>query len=103
MSHYQSAPAGKDPELWEIAQKRASFKKHLLTYIIVNGFLWALWFFSNDDHDYSDQMFDHYNFPWPIWSTLGWGIGLAFHYAGAYIFPKTNSVEKEYQKLKNKQ
>ena len=41
-------------------------------------------------------------YPWPIWSSLGWGIGLAFHFAGAYVFPKANSVEKEYEKLTNK-
>ncbi|MBK6380401.1 MAG: hypothetical protein IPF72_12080 [Chitinophagaceae bacterium] len=32
---------------------------------------------------------------------IGWGIGLAFHFAGAYVFPKANSVEREYEKLKN--
>lgn len=96
MSNYQPTPEGKDPVLWEIAQRRASFKSHLLTYLIVNAFLWGLWYFSSGQ-DYSGR------FPWPIWSTLGWGIGLAFHFAGAYIFPKANSVESEYQKLnKNK-
>jgi hypothetical protein len=91
MSHYQPAPEGKDPALWEIAQRRASFKTHALTYIIVNTFLWCLWYFSSGKN-YSV-------YPWPIWSTLGWGIGLAFHFAGAYIFPRANSVEKEYEKL----
>lgn len=99
MSHSQQAPEGKDPVLWEIAQKRAGFKSHLLTYIIVNGFFWALWFFGgHNGHEYS-----HDYLPWPVWPMLGWGIGLAFHFAGAYVFPKANSVEKEYQKLKNNQ
>ena len=31
MSDYKPAPEGKDPELWEIAQKRASFKTHAVT------------------------------------------------------------------------
>jgi hypothetical protein len=97
MSHnYQPAPEGKDPVFWEVAQKRASFKGHLLAYIIVNVFLWALWYFSGQRYSGG-----HYNYPWPVWSTLGWGIGLAFHFAGAYVFPKANLVEKEYQKLKN--
>ena len=95
--HHQPAPAGKDPELWEIAQKRASFKTHLLSYIIVNGFFWVLWYFT--EGAYGNEEY----FPWPVWSMFGWGIGLAFHYADAYVFPKTNSVEKEYQKLINKQ
>ncbi|MFM6924713.1 MAG: 2TM domain-containing protein [Ferruginibacter sp.] len=104
MSDYQPAPEGKDPVLWEIAQKRASFKKHLTSYVIVNGFLWALWFFTSSHYEsfrINDiNTWEH--FPWPIWPALGWGIGLAFHYSDAYLFPKANSVEREYDKLKNK-
>ncbi len=103
MSNYQPAPEGKDPELWEIAQKRAGFKSHALTYVIINAFLWAVWYFSAsyDHFKITEMRWGH--FPWPLWSTLGWGVGLAFHFAGAYVFPKANSVEKEYEKLKNKQ
>lgn len=91
-AHTQSA--GRDPQLWEIAKRRASFKSHLGTYIIVNGFLWALWFYTTRDNNvYMSR------FPWPMWSTLGWGIGLIFHYLGAYVYPKQNTVEKEYEKL----
>ena len=103
MSDYQPAPEGKDPVLWEIAQKRASFKKHLVIYVIVIGFLWAIWLFTSshyEDFNLGNISWEH--FPWPIWPTLGWGIGLAFHYSDAYLFPKSNSVEREYDKLKNK-
>lgn len=105
MSHYQQqAPEGKDPALWEIAQKRASFKTHAFTYIIVNLFLWGVWSFTgngNDEIELGHWRGGHY--PWPIWTTLGWGIGLAFHFSRAYVFPKANSVEREYDKLKNQQ
>ena len=70
----------KDKQLWEIAQKRASFKRHLMTYIVVNIFMWAVWAMTGS-HRYNSGM------PWPLWSTLGWGIGLAFHYFGAYDCP----------------
>jgi len=105
MSHYQQTPPeGKDPVLWEIARKRASFKSHALTYVIVNLFFWGIWYFtSNGDHDVDIEGWKLHNYPWPIWPALGWGIGLAFHFAEAYIFPKTNSVEREYEKLKNEQ
>lgn len=98
MSHYQQpVPEGKDPELWEIAQKRAGFKRHAMIYIIVNCFLWALWFFTGS------AVYGNWNeYSWPIWTTLGWGIGLAFHFAGAYVFPTINLTDREYQKLKNK-
>ena len=60
MSHYQPAPEGKDPELWEIAHKRATFKTHLMSYIIVNAFFWVLWYFTEERYD------DNEYFPWPI-------------------------------------
>jgi hypothetical protein len=88
-------PADRDPKLWEIAQKRASFKKNLITYLIVNAFLWGIWYFTNGRHS-------HDGWPWPIWPTVGWGIGLLFHFFGAYVYPETNSVEREYDRLKKK-
>lgn len=101
MSDYKPAPEGKDPELWEIAQKRAGFKTHALTYVIMNSFFWAVWFFSSGRHHMDFENYGWGHFPWPVWPMIGWGIGLAFHFAGAYIFPKANSVEREYEKLKN--
>lgn len=101
---YLPVPEGKDPALWEIAQKRASFKSNLISYIIVNAFLWAIWYFNSSkpmDFNFADWQSGY--FPWPLWVSLGWGIGLAFHFARAYIFPEANSVENEYEKLKNQQ
>lgn len=92
---YEQTPSGKDPQLWDIAQKRASFKSHLATYLVVIGFLWVLWFVTGSLHDRS-------GFPWPAWAMLGWGIGLVFHYLGAYGGRGGyNAVEKEYEKLQN--
>ena len=87
----------KDPELWELAQKRASFKSHLTVYIIMNVFFWMVWYFTGQRYPGAIR------FPWPIWPMMGWGIGLFFHFMGAYVYPKNNSVEREYQKLKNNQ
>lgn len=92
MSHYHQAPPDKDPKLWEIAQRRASFKTHLATYVVINLFLWGIWYFT-------DQRPSHNGLPWPVWPTFGWGIGLFFHFLGAYVYPQANSVEKEYEKL----
>ena len=41
------------------------------------------------------------NWPWPLWVTLGWGIGIAFQCRDAYLTSGSNSVQKEYDKLKN--
>lgn len=97
MSKHQ-IPEGKDPTLWAIARKRAEFKTHFITYLIVNVFLWAVWYFTGN-HRYEILNWNWSHFPWPLWVTLGWGIGIAFDFAGAYIFPKANAVEREYEKL----
>jgi hypothetical protein len=86
----------KDPQLWELAQKRASFKYHLATYLVMNAFFWILWYLKGQKMDDDDK------WPWPVWPLLGWGIGLAFHFIGTYIVPKENLAEKEYDKLKKK-
>jgi len=95
--NYYSAPEGKDPQLWRLAHKRASFKRHLATYVVMNIFFWVLWYFTKDDYGYQGS----HMVPWPIWPMAGWGIGIVFHYLGAYVTTGSNSVEKEYEKLKN--
>ncbi len=85
----------RDQELWAIARKRASFRRHLFTYIAVNSLLWIFWALRGGS--------DYNGIPWPLWSTLGWGLGLAINYADAYMFHRENSVEQEYEKLKKKQ
>ena len=95
MSYY-STPDGKDPQLWNLARRRASFKSHLITYIIVNAGLWLIWYFTGA------KIYDNH-VPWPAWSTLGWGIGLASHYVSAYVSNGENAVEKEYDKLNQNQ
>ncbi|HYC29939.1 MAG TPA: 2TM domain-containing protein [Chitinophagaceae bacterium] len=92
--NYQPTPEGKDPQLWQTASRRASFKRHLATYLIINVFLWVLWYLT--DGDVNDN-----GIPWPAWTTFGWGIGLLFHYLGAYVNTGYGSVEREYDKLKN--
>lgn len=94
MSNNQPLSEDKDPELWNLAKKRAGFKVHLATYLIMNVFFWILWYFTGLQADRESGL------PWPVWPMLGWGIGIVFHYAGAFIFPKYNSVENEYRKLK---
>ena len=94
MEYYNSSPSqGKDPQLWETAKRRASFKYHLASYVIVIGFLWTIWVLTSEPGATGSR------YPWPIWATGGWGIGLLFHYLGAYILPRENRAEREYEKL----
>lgn len=87
----------RDQELWRAAKKRVGFKRHLCAYIIINTVLWLTWYFTG--RDVEDEA---HKFPWPAWSTLGWGIGLAFSFFDTYVFPKNNAIEREFEKLKNK-
>ncbi|MBL7916848.1 MAG: 2TM domain-containing protein [Bacteroidia bacterium] len=85
----------KEKMLWKQAKARVSFKNHLLTYLIINSFLWLLW--ALGDKSNSGII------PWPAYSTLGWGIGIAFSYVGAYHSKNNISrVEEEYNKLLEK-
>jgi hypothetical protein len=81
----------KNEKLWKIARKRAAFKRHLYTYLVVNSFLWLIWLYRGSGHI------------WPIYPTLGWGLGLAFGYADAYYGDKDDLAEKEYRKLVEKE
>lgn len=81
-------------ELWEIARRRAAFKKSLVAYLLVNTFLVGIWYFTTGGN------VRHF---WPIWPILGWGLGLAFQYANAYMGRQLFSAEKEYEKLKQQQ
>lgn len=92
MTNYQSTPEGKDPHLWRIAQARASFKNHFTMYLIMSLVFWAIWFFTGG------RTYDG-GLPWPVWPMFGWGIGVFFHYRGAYHTPTHNPAEKEYEKL----
>ena len=96
MSTEQQTP--RDEAIWKTAKKRINFRRSFFTYIVINIFLWGIWFFTNNDHD-----IDRHSFPWPVWVTLGWGIAIAFQYGDAYIFNGSDAMEKEYEKLKNKQ
>ncbi|HEY1112851.1 MAG TPA: 2TM domain-containing protein [Chitinophagaceae bacterium] len=92
----QITPMGKDPHLWHLAQRRASFKRHLAAYAILNIFFWVLWYVTHEGGE-PDGL------PWPVWPMLGWGIGVAFHYASAYLATGDNTVEREYHKLVQQQ
>ncbi len=83
----------RDEQLWKIAKKRASFKSHLASYIIINGFLWGMWLLTSGN---TGNM-------WPAWCTLGWGVGLVFHYYNAYVSDESDMVKKEYEKLLKKE
>lgn len=82
----------KEKELWKLAKKRVRFKRHLAIYLVMNLVFWLLWYFT-DRHNESAGI------PWPIFVTLGWGIGLMFSFLNAYVLSGKNSIQKEYDRL----
>ena len=90
---YSSSVNKDQDELWRLAKRRATFKKSLATYFVMNSFFVAIWFFSSGIHSYF----------WPIWPMLGWGLGIAIQYFGAYHSQQFFTTEQEYEKLKAEQ
>ncbi len=84
----------RDDRLWRIAQKRAAFKRNLFVYLVVNAFLWAVWWFT------IGRQAGFRGYPWPIWVMLGWGMAMAFQYFHAYNGSKEDIAREEYEKLK---
>ena len=100
MESIQTSPE-RDPFLWRQAKARVGFRMHLRTYLIVNVGLWLLWAVISIT---AREPHDGWLYPWPIWTTLGWGIGLAAHYFSVYHGASEKSmIEAEYEKLKNRQ
>lgn len=78
----------------ERAEEKMGFYIHFAVYIMVNILLYSIWWINNGPNTH----------PWPIWATIGWGIGLVAHFMGAIAAPgfQERLTEKEYEKLKNK-
>ena len=71
-------------------KERQDFLIHLAAFVGSNLIIWVLWFllFSGP-------------FPWPIFVTLGWGIGIVSHFLsyyfkyGAGANRRENAIERE--------
>lgn len=83
----------KDEQLWQTAKARVGFRWSFLSYICINAFMVVIWYFSSGPRSYF----------WPIWSIMGWGIGIAFQYFRAYQGNGLSSTQQEYDKLKRQQ
>jgi hypothetical protein len=59
----------------ELDEPRTGFRIHLAVYVAVQLLLVATWALTS-------SWDDGLPFPWFIFPLLGWGIGLAAHYAG---------------------
>ena len=89
-------PLQRDPYLWQKAKARARFQAHLLTYLTVNAMLWVIWALTGHRHDGG--------IPWPVWSTVFWGIGLVARGVAAYGgYNQAQRTQREYDRLVREQ
>ncbi|MDW5562704.1 MAG: 2TM domain-containing protein [Methanomassiliicoccus sp.] len=74
----------------KIAEDKIGFYMHLTAYVLVNALLIAIWWWSGG------------GFPWFLFVTVFWGIGLVSHGIGAFMGHgyTERMAEREYQKLK---
>jgi hypothetical protein len=79
-----------EKELRSKAKDIVSFKRHLLTYLLVMTGLFAMDYYDNNGH-----------IEWAYYAAMGWGVGILSH----YVSIKTGgvfSVEKEMEQLRKK-
>ena len=73
-------------------KERQDFLTHIAIYLMVNGLLWTIWIATGAD-----------SHPWPMWSTVFWGLGVVangfdyyFKYGGGRErFERTVEAEVE--------
>jgi membrane protein YdbS with pleckstrin-like domain len=55
---------------------KLGFKIHFLVFLLIAPAIWLIWYLTNT------------TYPWPLWSTPAWALGVIFHYLGAFVFKK---------------
>jgi hypothetical protein len=66
----------------ETAQKNArlGFRIHLLAFIILTPIMWFVWYLTDT------------TYPWPLWATPAWALGIVFHYLGVFVWSKKHNT-----------
>jgi hypothetical protein len=74
-------------------KKRRDFHTHAFVYLTFNVLVWGIWAITGAASGGW--------FPWPLWVTLGWGVGLAFNAWDVYARrPITEAeVDREVDRL----
>ena len=61
-----------DEDIRKMAKARVGFKSHLAVYVLVNLMLAGMWFVTRGNAGAGAYY-------WPVWTHLGWGLGVALH------------------------
>jgi hypothetical protein len=60
---------------------KLGFKIHLLAFLLLTPAIWIIWLLTDS------------TYPWPLWSTPAWAIGVLFHYLGVFVW-KRSEIKK---------
>jgi hypothetical protein len=72
-----TSPEGLREQALRRVKKRRDFHAHAFAYLVVNIVLWGVWLIIG--------VTSHSWYPWPLWVTLGWGLGLTFNAWDVYF------------------
>ncbi len=72
-----STPDGVREQALRRLKKRRDFKTHAVVYMLVNAVVWGIWLVVGAS--------SHSWWPWPVFVTLGWGIGLVMNAWDVYF------------------
>src|ERR1044072_4972940 len=53
---------------------KKGFRIYLIVFVLATPAIWLVWYLTDR------------TYPWPLWSTPAWGIGVLFHYLGVFVF-----------------
>ena len=56
------------------------FRIHLLVFLLTTSLIWLVWYLTDR------------SYPWPLWSTPAWAVGVLFHYLGVFVFKNINQT-----------
>lgn len=79
-----------DQQIIQQAKRRVGFKIHFTVFVIGIFINWIVWALTDT------------SYMWPIWPTIGWSIGILFHYLGVFHSDKFFSINKEAERLSEK-
>jgi hypothetical protein len=63
-----------------IESLKKGFRIHLIAFLLVTPAIWLVWYLTST------------TYPWPLWSTPAWAIGVLFHYLGVFVFKRNKSI-----------
>ncbi|MCU0432645.1 MAG: 2TM domain-containing protein [Bacteroidia bacterium] len=80
-----------DQQIIERARRKVGFKIHFTVFLLLTPVNWIIWFLTDT------------TYLWPVWPTLGWGIGIMFHWLGVFHGDKFFSVSNEIERMKHRE